>query len=229
MSTHRYRIRFTKTGLLRWTSHRDLARLWERMVRRCGLRLAMSAGFSPKPRISFPAPLALGLESLDEVLEITLLDEIAPTELQQRLEGDETSGLEITNVTAISSQAPKPQFFAAQYQYHFATEELHLQEEIGVRIAALRIAEKMAFTRKGKIVEAVLEEQLLALECDPTMISMTIKGTSGASLRPTDVLETLGLGNQSAGRLVRTRTILDQPSEQSLSPSFLSSVRFTNH
>lgn len=189
----------------------------------------MSAGFSPKPRISFPAPLALGLESLDEVLEITLLDEIAPTELQQRLEGDETAGLGITSVAAISSQAPKPQFFAAQYQYHLATEELHLEEEIGTRIAALRIAEKIAFTRKGKIVEAVLEEQLLALEYDPAMISMTIKGTSGASLRPTDVLETLGLGNQSAGRLVRTRTILDEPSERSSSPSFLSSVRFTNH
>ena len=56
----RYRIRFAKSGLLRWTSHRDLARLWERLVRRAALKLSMTEGFHPKPRIGFPSALALG-------------------------------------------------------------------------------------------------------------------------------------------------------------------------
>ena len=56
----RYRIRFGKTGLLRWIGHHDLQRLWERLLRRADLRLSMSQGFHPKPRINFPSALALG-------------------------------------------------------------------------------------------------------------------------------------------------------------------------
>ncbi len=82
----RYRIRFAKTGLLRWISHRDLARLWERLLRRAALKLSMTEGFHPKPRVGFPSALALGVESLDEVVEIELAEDLTPGELLQRLQ-----------------------------------------------------------------------------------------------------------------------------------------------
>ena len=72
-SETRLRIRFTKCGDVRWISHRDLARVWERLLRRAGLQLAFSQGFHPKPRISFPSALALGIEALDEVVELEVL------------------------------------------------------------------------------------------------------------------------------------------------------------
>jgi len=62
----RYRIRFAKAGLLRWISHRDLASLWERLLRRAALKLSMTEGFHPKPRVAFPSALALGVESQDD-------------------------------------------------------------------------------------------------------------------------------------------------------------------
>ena len=49
----RVRLRFTKVGKIRWTSHRDVARMWERAIRRAGLPVAYSAGFSPRPRLHF--------------------------------------------------------------------------------------------------------------------------------------------------------------------------------
>ena len=69
MNIFSYRIRFTKTGRMRFLSHHDLMRLFERALRRTGLPLRMTEGYNPHPIISFPTALGLGIESLDEVLE----------------------------------------------------------------------------------------------------------------------------------------------------------------
>lgn len=66
------RVRFTKLGKIRFLSHRDLARVWERSLRRSGIRVAYSEGFSPRPRLSFGLALSTGYESLGEYLDIDL-------------------------------------------------------------------------------------------------------------------------------------------------------------
>ena len=66
------RVRFTKLGKIRFLSHRDLARIWERSLRRSGVRVAYSEGFSPRPRLSFGLALSTGYESLGEYLDIDL-------------------------------------------------------------------------------------------------------------------------------------------------------------
>jgi radical SAM-linked protein len=70
----RVRIRFTKTGKIRWTSHRDLARVWERVIRRVGLPVAYSQGFSPHPKLHFGLALSTGHESVAEFIDIDLDD-----------------------------------------------------------------------------------------------------------------------------------------------------------
>lgn len=66
----RYLIRFTRQGLLRYTSHLDLVRLFQRALKRSGIRVSYSAGFNPHPRMSFAQPLSLGFTSSGEYLEI---------------------------------------------------------------------------------------------------------------------------------------------------------------
>jgi hypothetical protein len=85
MLRQRVRVRFRKQGDLRWISHRDLVRVFERMMRRAGLRLGMSEGFIPKARMTFPSALALGVEGLDEVMEFELAEPLGAEELAQRL------------------------------------------------------------------------------------------------------------------------------------------------
>ena len=68
----RVRIRFSKRGKLRWISHRDVARVWERALRRAGVPVAYSGGFSPRPRLSFGLALPTGAESLAEYLDADL-------------------------------------------------------------------------------------------------------------------------------------------------------------
>ena len=70
----RVRIRFAKLGKIRWTSHRDVARMWERAFRRVELPLAYSAGFSPRPKVSFGLALPTGHESVAEYLDVELAD-----------------------------------------------------------------------------------------------------------------------------------------------------------
>jgi radical SAM-linked protein len=68
----RIRVKFSKTGKIRWTSHRDVARMWERAFRRTNLPLAYSVGFSPRPKVSFGLALSTGHESVSEYLDLEL-------------------------------------------------------------------------------------------------------------------------------------------------------------
>ena len=70
MSTSRLRIRFSKHGKVRFTSHRDVARIWERSLRRAGVPVAYSAGFSPRPKLSFGLALSTGFSSDAEYLDV---------------------------------------------------------------------------------------------------------------------------------------------------------------
>ena len=69
----RLRFRFSKLGKVRFTSHRDLARMWERAFRRVELPLAYTEGFSPRPKVSFGLALPTGHESLAEYLDLDLV------------------------------------------------------------------------------------------------------------------------------------------------------------
>lgn len=95
MSPHaRWRLRYSKLGKLRFVGHRDVARLWERALRAAQVPVALSAGFTPRPRMSFGLALPTGAESRAEYLdvivdrtrlaadvsldEVWLLDRVAP-------------------------------------------------------------------------------------------------------------------------------------------------------
>jgi radical SAM-linked protein len=69
------RIRYSKLGKIRFTSHRDTANHWERALRRSGLRVALSNGFTPRPRLSFGLGLPTGAESHAEYLDIEFVED----------------------------------------------------------------------------------------------------------------------------------------------------------
>ena len=69
----------------------------------------MTEGFHPKPRIGFPSALALGVEGLDEVVEIELAEELTPDELLERLHQDDQPGLTINSVARLPDGFGKAQ------------------------------------------------------------------------------------------------------------------------
>ncbi|WP_395107175.1 TIGR03936 family radical SAM-associated protein [Actinomadura sp. SCN-SB] len=96
----RLRVRYAKRGRLRFTSHRDISRAVERAVRRAGIPVAFSAGFSPHPKISYAGAAATGVASEAEYLEIGLTETRDPGRVRAELDAALPDGLDIVDVVA---------------------------------------------------------------------------------------------------------------------------------
>src|SRR5205809_1091797 len=77
----RVRVRFRKDGDLRFVSHHELMKVFERMFRRAALPVAQTKGFHPTPRMTFALSLALGIVGCEEVLELLLDAQLTPEEV----------------------------------------------------------------------------------------------------------------------------------------------------
>jgi radical SAM-linked protein len=100
----RIRLRYTKRGRLRFTSHRDFQRAFERALRRARVPMAYSAGFTPHPKVSYANAAPTGTASEAEYLEIALTAPQDPEELRARLDASMPDGLDI--VDAVPASVP---------------------------------------------------------------------------------------------------------------------------
>ncbi|MFI7597327.1 TIGR03936 family radical SAM-associated protein [Actinoplanes sp. NPDC049681] len=91
----RIRLRYAKRGPLRFTSHRDFARAFERALRRAGVPIAFSQGFTPHPKISYASAAPTGVGSEAEYLEIGLQAEVDPAALVAALDAALSPGLDV--------------------------------------------------------------------------------------------------------------------------------------
>jgi radical SAM-linked protein len=98
-------IRYAKRGRMRFASHRDVARAVERGVRKAGLPVAYSAGFSPHPRISYAGGAPTGVASEAEYLEISLTRECQPGEVRDGLDAALPDGIDVMEVREVASAA----------------------------------------------------------------------------------------------------------------------------
>lgn len=76
------RLKYSKLGKVRFLGHRDVARLWERVLRRAGLPLVYTQGFSPHPKLAFGLALPVGWESTAEYLDVWTSAEVTSEELK---------------------------------------------------------------------------------------------------------------------------------------------------
>ena len=94
-AVQRIRIRYAKRGPLRFTSHRDFARAFERAVHRAGVPIAYSQGFTPHPKVSYASAAPTGAASEAEYLEIALRDRRDPAEVARALDAALSPGLDV--------------------------------------------------------------------------------------------------------------------------------------
>jgi len=99
------RIRYAKRGRLRFTSHRDFSRAFERAVFRARIPMAYSSGFNPHPRISYAGAAPTGSASEAEYLEIALAQVLDPASVHAQLDESLPDGLDILEVVVA---APGP-------------------------------------------------------------------------------------------------------------------------
>jgi radical SAM-linked protein len=94
----RLRVRYAKRGRLRFTSHRDFSRAFERAVFRARIPMAYSSGFNPHPRISYAGAAPTGSASEAEYLEIALAQVLVPGEVHTLLDESLPEGLDVLEV-----------------------------------------------------------------------------------------------------------------------------------
>lgn len=98
----RLRIRYAKRGRLRFTSHRDFSRAFERAVMRARVPMAYSSGFNPHPRISYAGAAPTGAASEAEYLEIALRDRVDPAGVRAALAEAMPDGLDLVEVVDVT-------------------------------------------------------------------------------------------------------------------------------
>jgi len=108
-------IRYAKRGRMRFASHRDIARAVERGVRRAGLPVAHSAGFSPHPKISYSGGAPTGAASEAEFLEIALTAGLDPDDVRDRLDAALPDGIDVIEVADLAA-APAPRLEASEWK-----------------------------------------------------------------------------------------------------------------
>src|ERR1700691_659589 len=109
-------IRYAKRGRMRFASHRDVARAVERGVRRAGLPIAYSAGFTPHPKISYAGAAATGVASEAEYLELTLTSPCRPEDVRARLDAALPDGIDVIDVAERGEQSPLARLEASRWQ-----------------------------------------------------------------------------------------------------------------
>ena len=98
------RIKFRKYGVLKFIGHLDVMRYFQKVMRRAGIPIAFTGGFSPHMIMSFASPLGIGLESDGEYLDIELTEPIASNEAVRRMNEAGVEGIEVLSFLQIAEE-----------------------------------------------------------------------------------------------------------------------------
>ena len=121
----RLRIRLSRGEEIKFISHLDIMRLWERALRRAQIPLAYSEGFNPHPRISLAAPLPVGVTSEAELMDVFTIKWVSPHWFAAMINEQLPPGMEILEVYSIAPIMPSLQSMVryAEYRVEVFTEK----------------------------------------------------------------------------------------------------------
>lgn len=202
----RVRIRFRKDGDLRWISHRDLICTFERLLRRADLRLGMSEGFHPKPRMNFPSALSVGILGEDEIAEIELAEAMETTPLRQRLCDAAPPGLVIGRVERLEEGQKKAQAVSQTFEIAVPRQR---RAEIQAAIGELLARTTCPLSRNGQANPIDIRPGLDQLQLNADRLRMRLTIGRQANVHPRDILKVLGLDELEHEGCVLTRTAVE--------------------
>jgi len=212
------RITFGKHGVLRFVGHLDVARVFDRAVRRARLPVAYSEGFNPRAKLSFGPPLPVGAEGDAELCILELAKPLQADEIRRRLGEQLPKGLAITHVETgrRGRRSPLADMERACYEAELVLEG-STQQQVGraaEELMQLTALEVQRNTKRGPRLHD-MRPDILALELregSPPTLAFALRMSDGPTTRPSEVISAIArlLGPQgdiSMARLTRTSLV----------------------
>jgi radical SAM-linked protein len=168
----RLRIRYAKRGRLRFTSHRDIQRAFERALRRCAVPMAYSAGFSPHPKVSWANAAPTGAASEAEYVEIAVVEHVDPAELRARMDAALAPGLDVLDVVEVRTAD-----FAARLEASIWQVELP-----GVEPSVARAAAAKLLACDELLVERLTKNGMRTLDAREPVVRLTVVEAGGSGV-----------------------------------------------
>ena len=160
----RLRIRYAKRGRLRFTSHRDFSRAFERALVRARIPMAYSSGFNPHPRISYAGAAPTGSASEAEYLEIGLAHESDPHQVQELLDTALPPGLDVVEVVVSAGGSMADRLEASLWRITLP----------GVSLAAVTPAVETFLQTPEVLVERMTKRGLRSFDCRAAVVSLSV-------------------------------------------------------
>ena len=177
-------VRYAKRGKMRFASHRDVARAFERGVRRAGLPIAYSAGFTPHPKISYAGGAPTGVASEAEYLSLALTERQAETQVCQRLGAALPDGIDVIDVIedGLGGSEESP----SRADTSFSRLEASQWRVVlpGVRPAAAQRAVAGFLARAEAPVERLTDKGVRHLDARAAVVEMNVETAPESSAGP---------------------------------------------
>ncbi len=210
----RLRIRFCRGQEVKFISHLDMMRLWQRALHRAEIALAYSEGFSPHPRISLAAPLPIGVTSETELMDIFGTKWVSPHFFTKAVSQQLPPGIEILQVYQISLTMPSLQSQIRYTEYKVEVETEKEQKGIEAALTSLLSLRHLPWqhqrdtgTRHYDLRALIDDLWLISWRHSYGTIGMRLRCDSSGSGRPEQVTTALGFAHHPQS-IHRTKLIL---------------------
>lgn len=195
----RYRVVYSKKGMLRFCGHLDMQRLWERALRRSGLPVRYSQGFSPKARLNLATALPLGYVSACEVLDFWMNELLPESEVQQILQRNLPVDLLISSVSLVANELPSLQSSVTASDFVVRLPHEYDFEALNEKLERLKESGTLMRTKRGKTYDLLPLIEAIALnEIDgKPVLQLRMSARPGATGRPDEVLDAMGIDSNA--------------------------------
>jgi radical SAM-linked protein len=210
----RLRAKYYRGEEIKYISHLDLMRLWQRAFVRAGIAIAYSEGYNPHPRISLAAPLALGITSEAELMDAVIADRVSPHYFMAAVNQVLPAGAGIAQVHEIPVEVPSLQSQMRFAEYRVGVKKEINQDELDSAIKKLLAMEALPWqhmrdTGPHRYDLRRLVEDVWCEGCDEgrCTLGMKLRCDGSGTGRPEQVTLALGL-KEHPYRIHRTRLVL---------------------
>ncbi|WP_462335397.1 TIGR03936 family radical SAM-associated protein [Fusobacterium varium] len=182
------RVYFDKFGEMKFISHLDLLRFFDRLLKKSQIPVKYSQGFHPRPKMSFGSPVSLGTEAYDELMDFELESPMSNEEVFERLNSSNVMGFRVNKVEEVPRKSSIMEEYTIMiYEIEGSEKDILKLEELLNRDEIIEVKEK-----KGKIVTRDLKVRVKSFKRDNNKIIMEIINTS-----PNSYLELIGIEQQN--------------------------------